>query len=156
MAQRTPGQSVINVSLPTALLKEIDRRADSLDLPRSRYIAAIAQQDIAKGGSVTIAVHEEPEPGKPIELNPFAHKFLVLAIPALTQYQDRDGQCPDPEAPEDIAEEELWDYFLKQRRHILDRKWTDSQKAGQDIGMERTLRGWLQRNPELWVNIPLD
>jgi hypothetical protein len=50
-----------------------------------------------------------------------------------------------------MAEDELWACFLQQRGHILDKKWTDSEKAGADIGIERALRNWLQKHYTLLV-----
>ena len=146
MSKTSTGQSVINISLPPALLKEIDRRAESLELPRSRYLAAIAQQDIAKGGPVLIS-----QPTTPIPLTDKAIAFLNVAMPVLTQYQESRGQSPEPEVPEDMDEDELWEFFLQQRGHILDKKWTDSEKAGHDIGIERAIRDWLQKHHTLWA-----
>jgi hypothetical protein len=77
--------------------------------------------------------------------------FLKLAVPALTQYQGSHGQCPAPEVPETIAQTELWESFLKQRDQILKDKWNSSRDAGYDIGMERAIREWLQRNYLVWA-----
>ena len=147
-------QVIISVSVPETVLKAIDRRADSLGLPRSRYLVAVAQQDIAKGDPLMLNVQEEYQPAPPVELTPFAEEILKLAIPALTQYQDSHGQCSDPQVPARIRKTELWEFFLKQRDQILKNKWNDSRNAGYDIGMERALRNWLQINQDLWVEPP--
>jgi hypothetical protein len=152
---RSAAQTAISVSLTKELLARIDARAGALGLARSRYIAVLAQQDIEKSGPLTIAAEDEPEPTAPIELTPAALDFLKLAVPALTQYQDTHGQCPTPNVPEVIADSELWDYFLTQREQILKDKWIQSRNAGYDIGMERAIRDWLQKNQDRWA-IPQD
>jgi hypothetical protein len=148
---RSQGQTAISVSLTKELLGRIDIRADALGLSRSRYLAVLAQQDMAKGGPLTIATQDESQPAAPTELTPESLEFLKHAIPALTQYQDSHGQCLPPEVPEAIDETELWEFFLKQRDQILKDKWIDSRNAGYDIGMERALRDWLQKNTLLWA-----
>ena len=152
---RSTAQTAISVSLTRELLARIDVRAGALGLTRSRYIAVVAQQDIDKGGPLTIAAEDESEPTAQIDLTPAALDFLKLAVPALTQYQDTHGQCPTPNLPEAIADTELWEYFLTQREQILKDKWIQSRNAGFDIGMERAIRDWLQKNQDLWA-IPQD
>ena len=61
------------------------------------------------------------------------------------------GQSPAPEAPAHVAESEVWPFFLKQRDQILKDKWNSSHDAGYDIGMERAIREWLQRNYLVWA-----
>jgi len=148
---RSQGQTAISVSITVDLLARIDGRANALGLSRSRYIAVIAQQDIAKGGPLTIAAQDESQPAAPLEFTPQALEFLKFAIPALTQYQDSHGQCPLPEVPAAFAGTELWEFFLKQREQILKDKWINSRNAGYDIGMERALREWLLGNTLLWA-----
>lgn len=149
--ERSSEQTAISVSITKDLLAQIDARTTSLGLTRSRYIAILAQQDIAKGGPLLIATHDKSQPVPPIELTPEALDFLKLAVPALTQYQDSHGQCPEPEVSEPISQSELWQYFLKQRDQILKDKWIGSRNAGYDIGMERAIRDWLQTNQILWA-----
>jgi hypothetical protein len=60
-------------------------------------------------------------------------------------------QSPAPEAPPHVAESEVWPFFLKQRDQILKDKWNSSRDAGYDIGMERAIREWLQRNYLIWA-----
>jgi hypothetical protein len=98
-----------------------------------------------------IAAQDAAAPVVPVELTTEALDFLKVAIPALTQYQDSHGQCPTPEVPAEIAETELWPYFLKQQDQILKDKWIESSNAGYDIGMERAIRAWLQKNQILWA-----
>ena len=154
--ERSPEQTAISVSITKAHLARIDARAATLGLSRSRYITVVTQQDIAKGGPLIIAAQDTEKPATPIAFTPEANAFLKFAVPALTQYQDSHGQCPDPEAPAEIAELELWPYFLKQRDQILKDKWIESRNAGYDIGMERSLRDWLQKNQVLWVPTDLE
>ena len=76
---------------------------------------------------------------------------MKLAVPILNQYQDTHGQSPAPEAPPHVTESEVWPFFLKQRDQILKDKWNSSRDAGYDIGMERAIREWLQRNYLVWA-----
>ena len=76
---------------------------------------------------------------------------MKFVVPILNQYQDSHGECPPPEVPPHIAESELWPFFLKQRHQILKDKWNSSKDAGYDIGMERAIREWLQRNYLVWA-----
>ena len=64
--ERSAEQTAISVSLTKELLTQIDARADSLGLPRSRYIALLAQHDIARGGLLTIVTQEESQTPVPI------------------------------------------------------------------------------------------
>jgi len=148
--ERSSEQTAISVSITKDLLAQIDVRATSLGLTRSRYLAVLAQQDIHTGGPLIIATQDESQLGPPIELTPKALDFLKLAVPALTQYQDSHGQCPAPEVSGPVSQTELWQFFLKQRDEILKDKWIDSRNAGYDIGMERAIRDWLQKNYALW------
>jgi len=52
--QRSPGQTAISISMAKEELTAIDARAASLNLPRSKYLALLAQRDIAAGGALTI------------------------------------------------------------------------------------------------------
>jgi len=47
---RPAGQKTISVSLPQTLVEDIDRRADSLELPRSKYLKLLAQRDLRELG----------------------------------------------------------------------------------------------------------
>jgi hypothetical protein len=149
--QRSPEQTAISVSITKEHLERVDARASSLGLSRSRYITVVTQQDINKGGPLIIAAQDAAVPVVPVDLTPEALDFLKVAIPALTQYQDSHGQCPTPEVPAEIAQTELWPYFLKQQDQILKDKWIESSNAGYDIGMERAIREWLQRNYLVWA-----
>ena len=144
-------QTAISVSITKDLLARIDARAAALGLTRSRYLAVVAQQDIEKGGPLVIAAGGTSEPKPPPELTPAALDFLKFAIPVLTQYQDSNRQCPPPQAPPQIAGTELWPFFLKQRDQILEDKWNTSKAVDHDIGMERAIREWLQRNYLVWA-----
>jgi hypothetical protein len=148
---RSEGNTAISVSITKDLLAKIDTRADEVGLTRSRYIAVIAQIDIANGGPLTIPARSTLQPAPPVQLTPEANEFLKLAIPILTQYQDSHGQAPTPEVPQHIASTKLWPFFLKQRKQILEDKWNSSKAADHDIGMERAIRDWLQRNYLVWA-----
>jgi hypothetical protein len=50
-----------------------------------------------------------------------------------------------------LAQSEIWEFFLKQRGQIPRDKWIQSRNAGYDIGMERAIRDWLQKNQDLWA-----
>jgi hypothetical protein len=43
------------------------------------------------------------------------------------------------------------EFFLKQRDQIPRDKWILSRNAGYDIGMQRAIRDWLQKNQDLWA-----
>ena len=148
---RSKEQTAISVSITKDLLTRIDNRANELGLSRSRYIAVVAQIDIAKGGPLTIPTQGAAQPAPPADLTAEVTEFLKLAVPILNQYQDSHGQCPPPEAPPNVAESEVWPFFLKQRDQILKDKWNSSRDAGYDIGMERAIREWLQRNYLVWA-----
>jgi hypothetical protein len=148
---RSPDQTAISVSITRDLLARIDARANALGLTRSRYLAVIAQIDIVRGGPLTIPTQGTILPALPVELTPEAAEFLKLAVPILTQYQDSHGQCPAPEVPAPLARTKLWPFFLDQRDQILKDKWNSSRAAGYDIGMERAIREWLQRNYLVWA-----
>jgi len=149
---RSPDQTAISVSITKDLLARIDARANEVGLTRSRYIAVVTQIDIAKGGPLTIPTQGAAQPAPPVNLSPEAAEFLKLAVPILTQYQDSHGESPTPEVPPHIAATELWPFFLKQRDQILKDKWNSSCAAGYDIGMERAIREWLQRNYLVWAS----
>jgi hypothetical protein len=104
-----------------------------------------------KGGPLTIPAQGAVEPAPPVELTPEVTDFLKLAVPILTQYQDSHGQAATPEVPQFIARLKLWPFFLKQRDQILKDKWNSSCAAGYDLGMERAIREWLQRNYLVWA-----
>ena len=148
---RSQDQTAISVSITKDLLIRIDNRATELGLTRSRYIAVVAQIDIAKGGPLTIPTQGAVQPATPVELTPEVTEFLKLAVPILNQYQDSHGEYLPPEIPQHIAESEIWPFFLKQRDQILKDKWNSSCAAGYDIGMERAIREWLQRNYLVWA-----
>jgi hypothetical protein len=71
-----------------------------------------------------------------------------MAIPALDEYDRQRRNLPvteaAPEPPDDLAESNLWQFFLYERDEILRLKWIESQKAGQDIGIERAILDWLR------------
>ena len=44
----------------------------------------------------------------------------------------------------------LYAEFLAERDEILKHKWLESEKAGQDIGFERALLGWIRKHRDSW------
>jgi hypothetical protein len=40
--------------------------------------------------------------------------------------------------------------FLNERAEILRHKWLESEKAGQDIGFDKALLGWLINHRNAW------
>lgn len=44
----------------------------------------------------------------------------------------------------------LYERFLAERKEILDYKWIESQKAGEDIGFERALTEWFAKHRATW------
>lgn len=44
----------------------------------------------------------------------------------------------------------LYQEFLAEREEILKHKWIESEKAGYDIGFEKTLLDWIVRHRATW------
>jgi len=55
---RSPGKLAISVSMTEDLLSDLDARAESLGLNRSQYLAQLARNDLAQGG--TLILRETP------------------------------------------------------------------------------------------------
>lgn len=55
--QRSPGNTAVSISLPAALLADIDRRADALGLTRSQYLCHLARRDVESRGNLVITEH---------------------------------------------------------------------------------------------------
>jgi hypothetical protein len=144
-------QMEVCLSLPEALLAQIDTRAIALNLSRSQYLTLLARNDITQGGIVTLPTADATQPPKQVDLTEEAVGFLNIAIPALTEYEHRRDIGDIPEPPEPIADSELWRYFLDERDEILEYKWLQSEKLGFDIGMDRAIREWLQKHHALWA-----
>ena len=176
MSIKLPGQKVISVSLPQTLLSDIDARAGSLGLSRSAYLSLLARQDISNPGPPSFSTPKPeisaatappsgaggPQPARPIDLTAQVYDFLLTAIPALQQYEasktapedDEDDPSPEPaeiEAPPDLAESKLWQFFLLERDQILRLKWLESENVGHDIGLSHAIQIWLQRHRALWI-----
>ena len=154
MKERSPDKTAVSISLPKDLLAEIDARARSLGMTRSRYLTFLAQQDLTKGGPLVIPPRETPEPAEPVDFAAEISEFLKIAIPALAEYErSRGTPATDedlPEAPEALADSDLWEFFLEERDEILELKWIESEKAGHDIGLERAIQLWLHHRAN-WV-----
>ena len=141
-------QTAISISLPKKLLDAIDKRADQLHLPRSRYLCLLAQTDIKRGGPLTLT---------PMSDQTRLEDFLDHAIPLLEDYL-RDSNSPltaaeflaavQIDSPED---RHTWETFFAERKLILDLKWFESQKAGRDIGWTAAVHVWLKDHRPDWL-----
>jgi len=143
---RAPDQTAVSISLPKDILSQIDARAGALGIPRSRYLSIIALQDISKGGPLQLETNQ-------IDLPAEVYQFLLIAIPALAEYEQRKGKrkTAEPEPPEELADSTLWKFFMVERDEILRYKWLESQKEGKDIGINRAIHEWLQKHRALWA-----
>ena len=154
MKARSKGQTSICISLTKAQLTEIDARAAALNLNRSQYLALVARKDIMRGGPLLIPDPDAAKPYRQIDLTAEAIEFLKIAIPALEEYERHReaGIIPEtPEAPESLADSDLWEYFLAERDEILEYKWIESEKERRDIGIDRAIREWLNQHHALWA-----
>lgn len=59
---RSPDQTAISISMDNDLRAQIDDRAKSLGLNRSKYLALLARNDIASGGDMTVREQSTPPP----------------------------------------------------------------------------------------------
>lgn len=147
--------SAISISLPTELLEQIDKRAASLGLARSQYLALLASNDLRVLGPLIIN-SRMAKPTQQVELAPEAYDFLLAAIPALVNFEKRltgkeiDTDLPEP--PPSVTVTALWQEFLDRRQEILKHKWIESQKAGYDIGIEQAIRDWMAKYSSEWAN----
>ena len=151
-------QTAVTISLPKGLLRQIDARADRLNIPRSQYLALLARRDILIGGSLTLSPADASNPPKQIVLTDEVIEFLKLAIPALIEHEQalkKAGMDKPPEleleVPESLADKEFWLEIWDQLEEILDYKWIESEHAGFDIGMDRGIREWLHKHFTAWA-----
>ncbi len=155
MKERSPENTSVCISLDKALLAEIDKRAKSHGLPRSRYLALIARHAVTAKGGAPLPTPAAPEPPQPLDLTAEVYDFLLLAIPALADFESRKqaeqvlGTAPEP--PEEIAESRLWRFFLLERDEILRHKYLRSEALREDIGLQRAIKEWLQLHRALWA-----
>jgi hypothetical protein len=54
---------------------------------------------------------------------------------------------PVPAKPEPSR---AYEKFLTEWKEILDYKWIESKKAGEDIGLERALTEWVSKHRVAW------
>ena len=147
----------MSISLPKALLRQIDARAERLGIPRSQYLALIARRDILIGGSLTLSDADPAHPPKQIVLTDEIIEFLKLAIPALIEHEqalkNAGSQAPplDLEIPQLLAENDFWLDVRDQGDEILKYKWIESEGAGFDIGIDRGIREWLHKHYTAWA-----
>jgi len=150
-------QTAVTISLPKGLLRQIDARADRLNIPRSQYLALLARRDILIGGSLTLSPADAGSPPRQIDLSAEVIEFLKLALPALIEQEQAlknpDTNTPplDLEAPESLADKEFWLDVLDELDEILKYKWIESERAGFDIGMDRAIREWLHNHFTAWA-----
>ncbi|MCX6892854.1 MAG: hypothetical protein NTX51_15255 [Verrucomicrobia bacterium] len=155
MKERSPENTSVCISLDKALLAEIDKRAKSHGLPRSRYLALIARHAVTAKGGAPLPTPAAPESPQPLDLTAAVYDFLLLAIPALADFESRKqaeqvlGTAPEP--PEEIAESRLWRFFLLERDEILRHKYLRSEALREDIGLQRAIKEWLQLHRALWA-----
>jgi hypothetical protein len=153
--ERSPDNTSVCISLDKGLLAEIDKRAKLHGLPRSRYLALIAKHDLAAKNGVSPLTADPADPTKPLDLTAEVYDFLLLAIPALEDFdrQKKDEQAPDtaPMPPEEIAESKLWRFFMLERDEILRHKYYRSEALHEDIGLPRAIKEWLQQHRALWA-----
>jgi hypothetical protein len=161
LKERSKDQAAISVSLPKAVLAQIDDRASDLRVSRSSYLVWLAQHDIAKGGELTIPLAKKlppptrTEPPLPPDDPAELAKFLKSAIPALDDFKRNLGNPADAQAiappSETEADAEVWEFFIEEREEILKLKWIESEKAGADIGWERAIQIWTDKHRRSWV-----
>ena len=156
MKERSPDNTSVCISLDKGLLAEIDKRAKSHGLPRSRYLALIAKHDLAaKNGVSPLATSDAAEPPKPLDLTAQVYDFLLFAIPALGDFarlqEDEQAQGTAPEPSSEIANSKLWRFFMLEREEILLHKYLRSKEIKDDIGLPRAIKEWLQQHRALWA-----
>ena len=148
--------TAVSISLPTALLRQIDERADQLGIPRSQYLALLARNDIVTGGPLTLSAPDANHAPRQIDLTAEVIEFLKFALPALIQHEQVVKESPtktpplDLEPPEALAEKAFWLGVMDELDEILEYKWLESEKAGYDIGMDRAIREWLHQHYTAW------
>jgi hypothetical protein len=156
VSTRSTDQTAISVSVSRELLALIDKRAEFLNIPRSKYLAVIAKRELDNPQETIIAT-DPPTKGKIIDWNDEALRFLLQAIPLLANFDRERHDLPplipvtDPPDPVSDAEAAIWNHFLDEREEILKHKWIESKKAGKDIGLERAIRDWLEKYYLGWI-----
>ncbi len=180
--ERTPGLTAVSISITLDALARIDARAAQFGLSRSAYMGLMALQDPSKVG-ITIPIQPPADAAptsasslqpsalanapatpsvlslpQPFEWTAEVYTFLLIAIPALEEYEESkkkgDPNPGDPvtvEIPPDLAESKLWRFFLLEREQILRLKWLESEQAGYDIGFSRAIQIWLSLHRTLWI-----
>ena len=150
----------MSISISRDALAKIDARATFLGLTRSSYMGLVAQHDVTKGGPLPILTDGPPQPSQPLDLTEEVYDFLLIAIPALQEYEtyrkakeagQEPANPPSFEAPRGLAETKLWRFFLWERDEILEYKWLQSEKERFDIGLSRAIKEWLQKHRALWI-----
>lgn len=95
--QRKPDQTAISVSMPKALLADIDARCSRLGLKRSEYLASLARNDLVAGGELILREIQSLPETSPSSAP--AHPMATEVIEsALSKYPKR--KRPAPKASE--------------------------------------------------------
>lgn len=147
----------VSISLPEILIRQIDERANQLGIPRSQYLGLIARRDIVIGGPLVLPAPTPNEQPKQIDLTKEAIVFLKFVHPILAEREKIIQQSPTrppPLAfapPEELAERKFWLDVMDELDEILEYKWLESEKAGQDIGLDRAIREWLLKYHSSWA-----
>lgn len=149
--------TAVSISLPTALLHQIDERADQLGIPRSQYIALLARKDIVTGGPLTLPAPDANHNPRQIDLTAEVIEFLKVALPALIEHEQviKESTTKTPplelEPPDALAEKAFWLTVMDELDEILGYKWLQSEQVGYDIGMDRAIREWLFKHYTAWA-----
>jgi len=153
--ERSPENTSVCISLEKDLLAEIDKRAKSYGLTRSRYLALLAKHAINTNGALALETQSAPAPIKPLDLTAEVYDFLLFAIPALGDFarlqEDEQAQGTAPEPSSEIANSKLWRFFMLEREEILLHKYLRSKEIKDDIGLPRAIKEWLQQHRALWA-----
>lgn len=156
--KRSPDQAIVSVSISREALAKIDARAAELALPRSAYLKLLAQQDLTREMPVSFSKSGNSLDAQPRDLTAEVYDFLLTAIPAMQEHEsakqnpeDKPSSPPMREIPEDVAETNLWRFFLLEKDEILRHKWLRSQELGYELSLSRTIEEWLQKHRSLWA-----
>lgn len=94
--QRKPDQTAISVSMPKALLADIDARCSRLGLKRSEYLASLARNDLVAGRELVLReLHSVAPETSSAPAHPMATEVVESA---LSKYPKR--KRPAPKASE--------------------------------------------------------
>lgn len=148
---------MVSISLSRDALDKINARAKNLGLSRSAYLSLMAHFDVSKTLAPTAALPASAPAIAPLDLTAEVYDFLLTAVPALQEYEAARARGEKPsgvstvEMPPDMAESKLWRFFLLEMDEILRHKYLRSKEEGEDIGLQRAVKEWLQMHRALWA-----